>query len=184
MWVNAGLLSLCAIWVAAMLCIATGAQPSLMAFINGEHAADWAAAIFGAGAFGSAIWLYFRKTSDDQRAARKAGYGLARAFFDHVESGVQALLEMPTGDAIAIIEPQFFKDAMTSFPLHTMNDGELSVAFLEFLANQKAKFQIMREVAITLYGDPAAHLRNLDSIRRVDLKLNHSLEVLRRGAMT
>ncbi len=55
MWANGLILALCAVWTVAMLCVATGAQPSAMAFMNGEHTADWFAAIGSLAAVAAAI---------------------------------------------------------------------------------------------------------------------------------
>lgn len=73
------ILAMCAVWTAAMICVATGSQVDLMQFINGEHTADWAAAIFGGGAVAVAIWLYFRKSHDDGASAGAAALEAAKA---------------------------------------------------------------------------------------------------------
>lgn len=76
---DALILGMCAVWTAAMICVAAGAQVDVMLFLNGEHTADWASAIFGGGAVAVAIWLYFRKGHDDGASAGAAALEAAKA---------------------------------------------------------------------------------------------------------
>jgi hypothetical protein len=76
---NVLILGMCAVWVAAMICVASGAQINLMRFLNGDHTADWASAIFSGGAVGVAIWLYFRKSHDDGASAGVTALEAAKA---------------------------------------------------------------------------------------------------------
>jgi hypothetical protein len=73
------ILGMCAVWTVSMICVATGSQVDAMNFLNGEHTADWASAIFGGGAIAVAIWLYFRKNRDDSVTAGTAALEAAKA---------------------------------------------------------------------------------------------------------
>lgn len=152
-----------------------------------EKTAAWVQA-FGSiaaiiGAFGVAHFQAERAEQRSTSLARRSAFALAKAFDGHVTRGVTTLDQLPTGDDIAIVEPQFTKNAMEAFPIHTVNDPVAMVAFLEIMALEKARFEHVRSIWELRAGVPQSDRRTdageREAIRLIEIQISDHMATLR-----